>query len=126
MYALSVFTHIVEDWAGWLLELRRVLAAGGRPAGDGHRRRDRRRARLAVPEGDGPGCARVLGNAWDSGGPVTVHDSSWVTERWGRAFEIVSYAPRVTGEPWPHDIVVARPRAGASARTTCSRRARTA
>ena len=56
--------------------------------------------------------ARVLGNEWDSGGPITVHDPDWVAERWGRAFEIVSHAPRVMGEPWPHDLVVAGPRPG--------------
>ena len=25
-YAVSVFTHLADNWAGWLLELRRVLA----------------------------------------------------------------------------------------------------
>lgn len=29
VYALSVFTHINEDWAGWLLEMQRILAPGG-------------------------------------------------------------------------------------------------
>jgi hypothetical protein len=59
---------------------------------------------------DAPGMyVRALGSTWDEGGPVAVHDGAWVGDHWGRAFEIVSYAQRVTGEPWPHDIVVARP-----------------
>ena len=29
VYALSVFTHIAEGWAGWLLELRRILRPDG-------------------------------------------------------------------------------------------------
>ena len=29
IYALSVFTHLTHHWAGWLLELRRVLKPGG-------------------------------------------------------------------------------------------------
>jgi len=111
VYAMSVFTHIVEDWAGWLLELRRVLAPGGillaTVIGP------QTAAELRLPHPDDPGMyGRVLGNDWDHGGPVTTHDTAWVAERWGRALDIVSHAPRITGQPWPHDIVVARARAG--------------
>lgn len=109
IYALSVFTHIVDHWAGWLLELRRVLAPDGlllmTVIGP------QTAAELRLPGPDDPGMyARLLGNDWDHGGPVTTHDPTWVTERWGRALDIVSHAPRVTGDPWPHDIVVARAR----------------
>jgi SAM-dependent methyltransferase len=112
VYAMSVFTHLVEHWAGWLLELRRVLKPGGvllaTVIG-----RETSAALGLVSLGDAPGMyARMLGNEWQYGGPVAVHDAAWVAERWGRAFEIVSHAARVTGEPWPHDIVVARRRAG--------------
>ena len=112
VYVFSVFTHIVEDWAGWLLELRRVLAPKGvllasvigRETGD----------ELGLPplDSEAPGMyATALGNPWDHGGPVVVHDPEWVAERWGRAFDILSHAARVTGDPWPHDVVVMRSRA---------------
>lgn len=112
VYALSVFTHIVDHWAGWLLELRRVLAPGGillaTVIGP------QTAAELRLPGPDDPGMyARVLGNDWDHGGPVTAHHPAWVAERWGRALDIVSHNPRVTGAPWPHDIVVARARGDA-------------
>ena len=109
VYALSVFTHIVDHWAGWLLELRRVLAPGGilltTVIGP------QTAAELRLPSPDDPGMyGRVLGNDWDHGGPVTTHDPGWVAERWGRALDIVSHTPRITGQPWPHDIVVSRAR----------------
>jgi SAM-dependent methyltransferase len=110
VYALSVFTHIVADWAGWLLELRRVLAPGGVLIATAIGRRTAAELGLEPPDDDAPGMyAYVLGNDWDSGGPVVVADRAWIAERWGRAFEIAVHAERATGEPWPHDLIVARP-----------------
>ncbi|MEA2218249.1 MAG: hypothetical protein QOJ35_875 [Solirubrobacteraceae bacterium] len=113
VYALSVFTHIAGHWAGWLLELRRVLAPGGALLATVIGRTTSAELRLVAPDSDAPGMyVRMLGNAWSHGGPVSIHDAAWVAQRWGRAFDIVSHAARALGEPWPHDIVVARPRAG--------------
>ena len=110
VYALSVFTHIVADWTGWLLELRRVLSPDGVLLATVIGRRDGGRARPRPDRARGPGDARSrarqrMGQRRPDHGPRPY----WVAERWGRAFEIVSHAPRVTGEPWPHDVVVARP-----------------
>jgi SAM-dependent methyltransferase len=114
VYALSVFTHLAEHWAGWLLELRRILKPDGLLLATVIGRGTGADLRLSPPATDAAGMyVRVLGNAWDDGGPVAIHDVAWVAERWGRAFEIVSHGERVTGEPWPHDVVVARPRPGA-------------
>jgi SAM-dependent methyltransferase len=114
VYALSVFTHITDEWAAWLLELRRILKPDGLLLATVIGRATCADLRLAPPGTDAPGMfVRTLGNAWDHGGPVVIHDAAWVAERWGRAFEIVSHEERVTGEPWPHDVVVARPRPGA-------------
>lgn len=114
VYALSVFTHIVENWAGWLLELGRVLAPGGVLLATVIGPQTAAELGLRRGDGDGPAMyARGLGNTWDQGGPVVLHDAGWVGDHWGRAFAIVSHADRVTGEPWPHDIVVARPLADA-------------
>lgn len=113
VYVLSVFTHIAEHWAGWLLELRRVLKPGGVLLATVIGRETSVELELAVPDCDAAGMyVRALGNEWDHGGPVVVHDAAWVAERWGRAFEIVSHARRATGDPWPHDIVVARAGSG--------------
>ena len=29
VWAMSVFTHITDEWSGWLLEMHRILAPGG-------------------------------------------------------------------------------------------------
>jgi SAM-dependent methyltransferase len=112
VYALSVFTHIVEHWAGWLLELRRVLASDGVLIASLIAMESAEELGLSRPKTDAPGMYAVaLGNTWDHGGPVTMHDEAWIAERWGRAFEILRHTPRATGVPWPHDLVTATPRA---------------
>jgi SAM-dependent methyltransferase len=89
-YALSVFTHLGEDWAGWLLELHRVLKPGGLLVatflneahweiyGRGEWNEDR----------VGMNVIR-LWNPWDEGGPVVFHSEWWIREHWGRAFEVL-------------------------------------
>jgi SAM-dependent methyltransferase len=93
IWANSVFTHIHRDWAQWLLELRRVLAPGGRilltflnagrPAlwrelTDGADW-DPDRLGMAVFRQDAP---------WDRGGPIVFHSEWWIRAHWGRAFAI--------------------------------------
>lgn len=108
VYAYSVFTHLTEHWAGWLLELHRVLRPGGilfatviGPASAADLGLVSPRAGLVI---------RALGNPWDGGGPVAIHEPAWIEERWGRAFDILTHAPQATDPPWPHDVVVARAR----------------
>ena len=115
--ALSVFTHIVEGWSEWLLEIRRVLKPSG----------------LLIATFLDPSCARYLGPAeaeeeafgmstfgdadpayqW----PNVLHSQWWLREHWGRAFEIVELRPGsedpgheglVSRQGW----VVLRPREG--------------
>jgi SAM-dependent methyltransferase len=90
VYALSVFTHLTDQWAGWLLELRRVLKPNG----------------LLVATflnegfwadfGRGPWNEDRVGmnvtktwNPWDSGGPIVFHSEWWIREHWGRQFEVL-------------------------------------
>ena len=109
VYALSVFTHIAEHWAGWLAELHRVLAPGGLLLATVIAPQTADELGLCHPGSEPPGAYfQALGNPWERGGPVVVHHAGWVTERWGRAFAIVDHAPRATPPPWPHDVVVAR------------------
>jgi SAM-dependent methyltransferase len=91
VYALSVFTHITDEWAGWLLELHRVLKPEGLLIA------------TFLNEGMWPNFGRgdwdenrigmtVLKkwNPWDSGGPIVFHSEWWIREHWGRAFDVLA------------------------------------
>jgi SAM-dependent methyltransferase len=91
VYAFSVFTHLTDHWAGWLLELHRVLKPGGLLfatfLNEG----------LWPDFGRGPWEEDRVGmnvimkwNLWDAGGPVVFHSEWWIREHWGRAFDILS------------------------------------
>jgi SAM-dependent methyltransferase len=118
IYAISVFTHIVEHWAAWLLELRRVLAPDGLLAvttlGEG----------MIGPERGGEwnedevGMNVLrLGQDWEGGGPTVFLSEWWIREHWGRAFEFV--AVRTDRHPdgsvvqGSHAMAIMRPRAAA-------------
>ena len=90
VWAFSVFTHIVENWAAWLLELHRLLADDG----------------FLIATTLGPDhCLRFAHEPWDesrigmnplqtwarypNGAPVVLHSTWWLRAHWGRAFEIV-------------------------------------
>jgi SAM-dependent methyltransferase len=90
VYALSVFTHLTDHWAGWLLELHRVLKPDGLLfatflnegmwADFGRGRWDEDRIGMHVTSRWKP---------WDSGGPIVFHSGWWIREHWGRAFDVV-------------------------------------
>jgi SAM-dependent methyltransferase len=94
VYALSVFTHLSTHWAGWLLDLWRVLTPGGllvatiMSEGMGERVSgepwDERRIGMAVYE---------EGQDWEHGGPMVLHSPWWIQEHWGRLFEIEQLMP---------------------------------
>jgi SAM-dependent methyltransferase len=90
IWALSVFTHLVDEWAPWLLELHRLLAQDG----------------ILIATSIGPQhSVRLAGEPWDEertgmnalrpgavppdGVPVVLHSTWWLRAHWGRAFEIV-------------------------------------
>lgn len=95
VYALSVFTHIDQHWASWLIEMHRVLAPGG--------------LLVATIMSEGM-CEAVSGEKWDEsrvgmnvyecgqswalGGPMVLHSPWWVREHWGRLFEVLEVRPR--------------------------------
>jgi SAM-dependent methyltransferase len=98
IWAVSVFTHLVESWSAWLLELRRVL----RPDG------------LLVATFMGEGMSEIIagepwdeartgmnvlryGQPWELGGPMVLHSPWWIEEHWGRAFEVLEIVPRGFG-----------------------------
>jgi SAM-dependent methyltransferase len=96
IYAFSVFTHLVDSWSAWLVELHRVLSADGvallTVAGPGH-------SSLAdEPIDDEHVGMNVLAPSasWDVGGPLVLHSEWWLRAHWGRAFDIVALD---TGDP---------------------------
>lgn len=97
--AISVFTHITDQWSAWLCELHRLLDHGG----------------LLAATFLGPGMSELIarepwnedligmnslkpGLTWDRGGPCVLHSPWWIREHWGRAFEIDSLHPSGFGE----------------------------
>lgn len=115
IYAISVFTHVAERWAGWLAELHRVLAPNGLLAvtvlGEGMIEAERG----GVWREDEIGM-NVLrhGQDWAGGGPTVFHSHWWIAEHWGRIFEIVEIredrhddGSAVAGA---HDMVIMRRR----------------
>lgn len=110
IYAVSVFTHLTEEWSSWLLELRRLLKPDG----------------LLVATFHGPGVAHALdrvpwhepwdeerigmhilglGTPWDEGGPSVLHGRWWLEAHWGRAFDVLSLSP---GSDGGHGMFVGR------------------
>jgi SAM-dependent methyltransferase len=87
--ANEAFTRLVDDWAEWLLEARRLLADGGRleiglslPESfdelTDHSWDESRIGMTVVSALDGPGHRLVFHSEW------------WIRAHWGRAFDVVS------------------------------------
>ena len=112
--AISVFTHLAEDWSGWLAELQRVTRPGGllvatfhgpgmeksHEAQSGVPYIEQETGMLSLPTGEEGTFASVFHSRW------------WLEEHWGRAFEPVSIEPDgFTGESGTgHGLFVGRRR----------------
>jgi len=106
IWVASVFTHLTDHWAGWLLELHRVLREDGTlivsflgPAMGEH---------LPLPwEEDRTGMLVInKGAPWDLGGPTVFHSQWWLRAHFGRAFEIL----RIDTSASDHDLLTLRKR----------------
>ncbi len=112
IYALSVYTHLTDNWAGWMLEHHRVLKPGG--------------LLFATFLGEGM-IEQLIGETWDEdrigrnsllhdhpwelGGPVTFNSPWWIRSHWGRAFEIIALEPTIGPEAMVnHGYVLLRKR----------------
>jgi SAM-dependent methyltransferase len=86
--AMSVFTHLTEHWAGWLLEIHRVLRPGGRLICTflGHGMSEAIAGEPWDANRIGMNILR-LWQPWDHGGPSVQHSEWWLRAHWGRAFE---------------------------------------
>jgi tRNA (mo5U34)-methyltransferase len=109
IWVASVFTHLTDHWAGWLLELHRVLRPGGTlivsflgP--------DMGAVYLPLPwEEDRTGMLVInKGAPWELGGPTVFHSHWWLRAHWGRAFEFL----RLDTDVIDHDLLTLRKRPG--------------
>jgi len=111
IYALSVFTHITDQWSAWLLELHRLLAPGG----------------LLIASFLGAGMSEVIDGepwveerigmnvlladqGWQDGGPMVLMSPWWIREHWGRAFDIRELRPGLGSVAGAHGMIVASPK----------------
>jgi SAM-dependent methyltransferase len=115
IYAFSVYTHLVDSWSAWLLELRRVLKDEGvliiTVFGPGH-----------TSFAGEPISEEIIGMnvlypsaSWDVGGPLIAHSEWWLRAHWGRAFEIVELRLCEPAGPPPlfgQGLLVLRKRSG--------------
>jgi SAM-dependent methyltransferase len=94
IWAVSVFTHLVDSWSHWLMELRRILRPDGILVatfmGEGMSE-----LIAAEPWDESRVGMNVLnyGQSWDLGGAMILHSPWWIREHWGRAFEVLSLTP---------------------------------
>lgn len=123
IWAISVFTHITDEWSAWLLELRRVLKPDGLLVASFM---DRPMFEWAIDEPwqeDRVGMKiRRPARSWSEGGPLVFHSRWWLEEHWGRAFEMIATragesrgAPRGStsgGPPVTQGRALLRPRPG--------------
>jgi SAM-dependent methyltransferase len=111
IYGMSVFTHLVETWSVWLLEMHRLLNVGGLGLftflGEGMigditgRAWDENRVGMVGLD---------VGRPWNIGGPNVLHSEWWLREHWGRAFDVVAVR---RAEGHGHSLILIRRRGGA-------------
>ncbi|HEX3977925.1 MAG TPA: class I SAM-dependent methyltransferase [Solirubrobacteraceae bacterium] len=89
-YAISVFTHVAQDWASWLLELHRVASPAGIVLATilSEGMAEAEAAGPWDPDRVGMNVLRY-GQDWDGGGPTVFLSDWWIHAHWGRAFEIL-------------------------------------
>ena len=91
IYAFSVFTHLVADWAAWVLELHRALKPDGLLVASflGEGMIELENGGRWDPDRIGMNVLRA-GQDWDGGGPTVFHSDWWIRAHWGRAFEVLA------------------------------------
>lgn len=94
--AISVFTHITDQWSAWLLELHRVLADDGIVIATILAEGMSQRIAGEPWDPDRVGMnVMTAGEDWDRGGPNVFLSPWWIRAHWGRAFEILMLDPGV-------------------------------
>jgi SAM-dependent methyltransferase len=101
VYAISVFTHITDEWAEWLLELHRIIKPDGFLLATfiGPRSWERSLRRTVGEDEVGMASLRLDQSYADTSGPLVLHSPWWLRAHWGRAFDVVTLWPH--GFAWP-------------------------
>jgi Methylase involved in ubiquinone/menaquinone biosynthesis len=88
IWAMSVFTHIADQWAAWLLEMHRLLGPGGvliaSFLGEGMWT-----PLVGEPYVDDEVGMTVL-HHWEGPDAWVFHSEWWLREHWGRAYEVLA------------------------------------
>jgi SAM-dependent methyltransferase len=100
-WAVSVFTHLTDTSAHWLLELHHLLKPGGLLIATYMGRWNSEFA-AGEPWDENRIGRNVLSHnrSWDAGGPAVLMSDWWVRAHWGRAFEILRIAPQIQNMSW--------------------------
>jgi SAM-dependent methyltransferase len=111
IYGFSVFTHLLDSWSEWLLEIHRLLKVGGYGVftflGEGMIGEVTGRSW----DPDRVGMIKLdAGRPWLIGGPNALHSEWWLRAHWGRAFVIENIRPYFSGPEsrLGHGVVVMR------------------
>lgn len=110
IFGFSVFTHLLDSWSDWLLEIHRLLAVGGYGVftflGEGMindivgRPWDPERVGMIKLD---------AGRPWMIGGPNALHSEWWMRTHWGRVFAIEDVLPyRHSAGPSGHGTIILR------------------
>ena len=96
IWAVSVFTHLADNSAEWMLELHRVLKEDGILIASFMGRLTHEALTGETWDEERIGM-KVTGhdNPWDQGGPSVFMSDWWVREHWGRLFEVEIIGPGV-------------------------------
>jgi SAM-dependent methyltransferase len=109
-WAMSVFTHLSDDWAGWLLELHRVLKPGGYLIVTFMGANMTEELPGLEWDEDRVGMSVIAaGRPWSLGGPRVFHSEWWIRAHWGRAFEIIDIQ-RNENQPGTQGLAIMRKR----------------
>jgi SAM-dependent methyltransferase len=110
IYAISVYTHFTDNWAGWMVEHHRALKDGGLLLvsflGEGMHE-----SLTGEPwDEDRTGMNPMLhGYPWELGGPIAFNSEWWIRAHWGRAFDVVTLNNVQGGEPhFAHGMALLR------------------
>lgn len=110
VWSTSVFSHLTDSWADWLLELRRVVRPGGLLLISvmGEASSEAIAGEAWDPDRIGM-TVRGYGRPWPAGGPMVLHSEWWIRAHWGRAFTVERFVP---GGVLGQDLVLLRRPAG--------------
>jgi SAM-dependent methyltransferase len=101
IWALSVFTHLTDHSAKWMLELHRLLKPGGLLLATYMGRWNSQAFLEEAWEEDRIGMNVLRADqGWDEGGPLVLMSDWWVREHWERAFEFEATKPQMHGQTW--------------------------